>query len=64
MEGGAWYAIVHAVVKSHTGLSDFIFTFIILAKSRTKAITSIFFCLLGSLPLFLEDGKNHYQASF
>ena len=26
MDGGAWYAIVHGVEKSRTGLSDFTFT--------------------------------------
>ena len=26
MDGGAWYAIVHGVAKSRTGLSDFTFT--------------------------------------
>jgi len=27
MDGGAWWAAVHGVVKSQTQLSDFIFTF-------------------------------------
>ena len=27
MDGGAWWAIVHGVVKSRTRLSDFTFTF-------------------------------------
>ena len=27
MEGGAWWAAVHGVAKSQTGLSDFTFTF-------------------------------------
>ena len=27
MEGGAWWAAVHGVVKSQTQLSDFTFTF-------------------------------------
>ena len=27
MDGGAWKAAVHGVVKSQTGLSDFTFTF-------------------------------------
>ena len=27
MEGGAWWATVHGVTKSQTGLSDFTFTF-------------------------------------
>ena len=27
MEGGAWWATVHGVPKSRTGLSDFTFTF-------------------------------------
>ena len=27
MDGGAWWATVHGVAKSHTRLSDFIFIF-------------------------------------
>ena len=27
MDGGAWWAVVHGVAKSRTGLSDFTFTF-------------------------------------
>ena len=27
MDGGAWWAAVHGVTKSQTGLSDFTFTF-------------------------------------
>ena len=27
MDGGAWWAVVHGVVKSQTRLSDFTFTF-------------------------------------
>ena len=27
MDGGAWWAAVHGVMKSQTGLSDFTFTF-------------------------------------
>ena len=27
MDGGAWWAAVHGVTKSRTGLSDFTFTF-------------------------------------
>ena len=27
MDGGAWWAAVHGVVRSWTGLSDFTFTF-------------------------------------
>jgi len=27
MDGGAWWAAVHAVAKSRTGLSNFTFTF-------------------------------------
>ena len=27
MDGGAWWAAVHGVTRSRTGLSDFIFTF-------------------------------------
>ena len=29
MDGGTWWATVHGVAKSQTGLSDFTFTFIL-----------------------------------
>ena len=34
MDGGAWYAAVHEVVKSRTQLSDFTFTFHFHAESE------------------------------
>ena len=34
MDGGAWKAAVHGVVKSQTGLSDFTFTFLFHALEK------------------------------
>ena len=40
MEGGAWWATVHGVVKSRTGLSDFPFTFHLHALEKEMATHS------------------------
>ena len=40
MDGGAWWATVHAVVKSRTQLSDFIFTFHFYALEKEMATHS------------------------
>ena len=40
MDGGAWWAAVHAVAKSLTGLSDFTFTFHFHALEREMATHS------------------------
>ena len=40
MEGGAWWATVHGVVKSWTGLSDFPFTFHLHALEKEMATHS------------------------
>ena len=40
MDGGAWYAAVHGVAKSQTGLSDFIFTFHFHALEKEMATHS------------------------
>ena len=42
MDGGAWWAAVHGVVKSWTRLSDFIFTFHFHALEKEMATHSIF----------------------
>ena len=42
MDGGAWWAAVHGVVKSRTRLSDFIFTFHFHALEKEMATHSIF----------------------
>ena len=40
MDGGAWWAAVHGVAKSWTGLSDFPFTFHFPALEKEKATHS------------------------
>ena len=40
MDGGAWWAAVHGVVKSRTRLSDFTFTFHFHALEKEMAIHS------------------------
>ena len=40
MDGGAWYAPVHGVAKSRTGLSDFTFTFHFHALEKEMATHS------------------------
>ena len=40
MDGGAWWAAVHGVAKSLTGLSDFTFTFHFHALEREMATHS------------------------
>ena len=41
MDGGAWWATVHAVAKSQTRLSDFTFTFHFHALEKEMATHSI-----------------------
>ena len=40
MDGGAWWAAVHEVAKSRTGLSDFTFTFHFHALEKAMATHS------------------------
>ena len=40
MDGGAWWAAVHGVAKSRTGLSDFTFTFHFHALEKEMATHS------------------------
>ena len=40
MDGGDWWAAVHEVAKSQTGLSDFTFTFHFLALEKGMATRS------------------------
>ena len=40
MGGGAWWATVHGVINSQTGLSDFTFTFHFHALKKEMAIHS------------------------
>ena len=49
MDGGAWWATVHGVAKSQTGLSDFTFTFHFHALEKEMATSG---CRFPSLPRF------------
>ena len=40
MDGGAWWAVVHGLMKSQTGLSDFTFTFHFHALEKEMATHS------------------------
>ena len=42
MDGGTWWATVHAVAKSWTRLSDFTFTFHFHALEKEMATTPVF----------------------
>ena len=44
MDGGAWWATIHRVAKSRTGLSDFTFTFFqcIYMESRRMVLMNLF----------------------
>ena len=42
MGGGAWWAAVHGVARSHTRLSDFTFTFHFHALEKVMATTPVF----------------------
>ena len=42
MDGGAWWAAVHGVMKSRTRLSDFTFTFHFHALEKETATHSVF----------------------
>ena len=45
MDRGAWWAAVHGIAKSRTGLSDFTFTFIPFKIPRTSDIIDIYLSL-------------------
>ena len=57
MDGGTWWAAVHAVVKSWTRLSDFPFTFDFLALEKEMATHSS--VLAWRLPGTVEPGGLH-----
>ena len=42
MDGGAWWAAVHGVTKSRTGLNDFSFTFTFMHWRRERQPTPVF----------------------
>ena len=54
MDGGAWWAAVHGVAKSWTGLSDFTFTFHFPALEKEMATHSS--VLDGRIPGTGEPG--------
>ena len=55
MDGGAWWAAVHGVVKSQTQLSDFTFTFHFLAQEKEMATHSS--VLAWRIPRMAEPGR-------
>ena len=54
MDGGAWWAAVHAVAKSQTRLSDFTFTFLFHALEKARATHSS--VLAWRIPGMVEPG--------
>ena len=54
MDGGAWWAAVHGVVKSQTRLSDFTFTFHFHALEKEMATHSSVLAL--RIPVTAEPG--------
>ena len=55
MDGGAWWAAVHGVAKSRTGLSDFTFTFH--CHALEKAVATHSSVLAWRIPGTGEPGK-------
>ena len=55
MDGGAWWAAVHGVAKSWTGLSDFTFTFHFHALEKEMAARSS--VLAWRIPGMAEPGR-------
>ena len=55
MDGGAWWAVVHGVVKSQTGLSGFTFTFHFHALEKEMATCSS--VLAWRIPGMVEPGR-------
>ena len=58
MDGGAWWAAVHAVAKSRTRLSDFTFTFHLPALEKAMATHS---CSCLENP---RDGEASWAAVY
>ena len=55
MDGGAWWAAVHGVMESQTGLSDFTFTFHFHALEKEMATHSS--VLAWRIPGMEEPGR-------
>ena len=55
VDGGAWWATVHGVAKSQTGLSDFTFTFHFHALEKAMAPHSS--TLAWKIPWMEEPGR-------
>ena len=76
MDGGAWWASVHGVVKNRTGLSDFPFTFHFHALEKEWQPTPVFLpgesqgrgCLVGysseSCKELDTTERLHFQFTF
>ena len=61
MEGGAWWAIVHGVAKSRTGLSDFTsLHFIFLTCGVSWTLPGFFACCYPVLFLKALSWSNHW----
>ena len=70
MDGGDWWAIVHGVAKSPTGLSDFTFTFHSHALEEEMAThSSVLACRIpgmgepGGLPLWGRTESDTTEAT-
>ena len=59
MDGGAWLATVHGVMKSQTRLSDFTFTFHFHALEKEMVTHSS--VLAWRIPGMAEPGGSHLQ---
>ena len=60
MDGGAWWAAVHGVVKSWTQLSDFPFTFHFPALEKEMATHSS--TLAWEIPWTEEPGRLQFMG--
>ena len=61
VDGGAWYAAVHGVAQSRTGLSDFTFTFHFHALE--KEMTTHSSVLAWKIPWTEEPGRLQSMGS-
>ena len=61
VDGGAWWATVHGVAKSQTGLSDFTFTFHFHALEKAMAPHSS--TLAWKIPWMEEPGRLQSMGS-